>query len=346
VDATTRNFGMALQTIVETGGKWSEYARASSRIYRALQAEHDLGIAVSGSLYLASTELEQRVLQEFAQQFSEVPPYECHYLTASEVGERYPFADAGYVRGGLAFAGDLALEPRRLIREIISSQVQRSTFEYRPSTLVTGVETSGEQCLVRTADGETLTTDHVFVCSGAEYHTLFPDQFMASGLQVCKLQMMRTVPQPMVLPHSLLSGLSIRRYPAFRACPSYRSLMEEPMEEDLRRYGVHLLFKQSADGTIIIGDSHEYRSLEEASSLQESTSVEINRLILEYAQRMVNLPTWELLQLWNGYYLIHPEHEIFTQDLGDSVHIVTGIGGKGMSTGPGFAEAHINAVLG
>jgi hypothetical protein len=86
------------------------------------------------------------------------------------------------------------------------------------------------------------------VCSGAEYRTLFPVFFQTSGLKICKLQMMQTVPQPeRVLPHSILSGLSIQRYPAFKSTPSYRLLAEQPVDQRLRNYGIHLLFKQTAE---------------------------------------------------------------------------------------------------
>ena len=53
-----------------------------------------------------------------------------------------------------------------------------------------------------------------------------------------------------------------------------------------------------------------------------------------------------MLRLWNGYYLLHPERQIYTEAITDAIHIVTGIAGKGMSTGPGFTQQHIAAVLG
>lgn len=60
---------------------------------------------------------------------------------------------------------------------------------------------------------------------------------------------------------------------------------------------------------------------------------------------MVALPAWDIAALWNGYYLVHPDREIFTETIDEVIHIVTGIGGKGMTTGPGFARAHIDALL-
>jgi hypothetical protein len=49
--------------------------------------------------------------------------------------------------------------------------------------------------------------------------------------------------------------------------------------------------------------------------------------------------------MWNGYYLIHPQYQVYTATLDRTIHIVTGIAGKGMSTGPGFARHHIDSML-
>jgi FAD dependent oxidoreductase TIGR03364 len=342
-DASTRNFGMVLRTIVETDTQWTGFARASAAIYRALQQERDISVQVAGSLYLASTEVEARVLQEFADRFSST--FGCTYLTADEACARYAFIQRSYCRGALLFMHDLTVEPRRLMHEVIAHIVEQKLVDYRPFTNVVAIEPSVQHGIVKDARGNVYVADQIFVCSGAEYRTLFPAAFTSSGLRVCKLHMMRTVSQPQVLPHALLSGLSIQRYPAFKSCPSYHALTEQPAEEAIRDYGIHLLFKQATDGSIVIGDSHEYRSFEEASSLEESTNSAINQAILEYGQRMITLPSWDIQAMWNGYYLTHPQRDIYTHDVSNSVHIVTGIGGKGMSTGPGFAQANIAATL-
>jgi hypothetical protein len=170
--------------------------------------------------------------------------------------------------------------------------------------------------------------------------------FRSSGLTICKLQMMQTVPQPHnTLPHSILSGLSIERYSAFKICPSYSLLQQQAVDEQIRAYGIHLLFKQAADGAVIIGDSHEYCAIEQASALEETTSSAINAAILRYGQQMLDLPSWEIARMWNGYYMLHPERPIYTQTIDDRIQIVTGIAGKGMSTAPGFARRQIDSIL-
>jgi FAD dependent oxidoreductase TIGR03364 len=343
-DASTRNFGMIVRSIVETGGEWSTYVRTSQEIYQSIQQQHDIGVQVKGSLYIASTDIERIVLQEFVQAFS--PAYNCTFLDIGEALHRYPFIQTSYCRGALLFPDDLTLEPRRMLRQLIPYIVQTAPIEYIPNTNIVAVESSGSQGLARDANGNIYTADCIFICCGAEYRTLFPEFFLRSGLKICKLQMMQTVPQPQILPHSILSGLSIERYPAFKSCPSYPLLQEQPIDQRIREFGIHLLFKQASDGSIIIGDSHEYSSFEDANLGEESTNCLINETVLSYGQQMITLPTWDIQKLWNGYYLIHPGHQVYTETIEDRIHIITGIAGKGMSTGPGFSRQHIEAVLG
>lgn len=341
-DASARNFGMVVQTIVETQGEWPAYARASRETYVTLQEEHDIGVRNTGSLYISSTENERRVLEEFASVHAQ--SLHCTYLDATEALYRYPLVRASYCSGALHFPDDLTLEPRRMLRTLIPFLTAQGMIDYVPQTTIVSVETSGRHCVVKDAMGNVFLADQVFVCCGADYRTLFPEHFSASGLKLCKLQMMQTEPQSHItLPHAILSGLSLRRYPAFNATASYAALLEEPVDEDIRHYGIHLLFKQAVDGSVIIGDSHEYSEFQAAHVTQEYTSCHINETILRYGQRMIELESWQLKTLWNGYYLIHPELNIYTESIDGMIHIVTGIAGKGMSTGPGFAQMNVDA---
>jgi len=115
-NASTRNFGMIAQSIVPVGGAWSSYARDSAEIYRALQRAHDIGARTPGSLYVAATELERRVLDEFARLYG--AGYNCTYLDADDARYRYPFIQASYCMGALIFPDDLTLEPQRMLRQL------------------------------------------------------------------------------------------------------------------------------------------------------------------------------------------------------------------------------------
>jgi len=344
-DASTRNFGMVVRTIVEVDSPWAEFARVSQELYRSLQRDYDISVRETGSLYVASTELERRVLAEFAH--LQATSYPSTYLEAREALQRYPYLQESYCQGALSFPTDLVIDPGQMLHQLIPQLSEQQLFAYYPHTLVIAVESTGQGCVVRDARGNTFTAEQIFLCNGTEYRTLFPEHFAQSGLQICKLQMLQTLPQPgPVLPHALLSGLSIRRYPAFQVCPSYAQLAEQEMEQPLRDYGIHMLFKQNIDHSIVIGDSHEYLPCQEASPLEERTNWQINEIFLEQGKRMLNLPDWRLQKTWNGYYMVNPQDQVYTATLDENIHIVTGIAGKGMSTGPGFARHHIEQVLG
>ncbi len=346
-DASTRNFGMIARSIVAADSPWAVHARASAEIYRSLQEEYDISVRVTGSLYLASTELECRVLQEFARfDAAGGTGTASHYLDAEEAGRRHPFVRKAYCHGALLFRDDLTLEPQRMLRQVIPHLAQQGLVEYVPHTTALSVKRSGQGCLVTDNRGTTMAADRVIVCGGADCRTLFPGLLEDSGLRLCKLQMMQTTTQPLgTLPHAILSGLSIRRYPAFASCPSYRALLDEPIDDQLRAHGIHLLFKQAHDGGVVIGDSHQYVDVVDAGLLEESTSPPITSAILAYGRRMLDLPSWDIERLWNGYYLVHPERDIYTETIDGVIHIVTGIGGKGMTTGPGYARHSIDTLI-
>ncbi|GCE31007.1 oxidase [Dictyobacter alpinus] len=341
-DASTRNFGMQMQTIVATNSPWAQFALDSREIYQTIQQKSDISFEQKGSLYLAATEVERQVLQEFAAQFAET--YHCTFIDAAEVQRRYPFVQDSYCTGALYSWEDCMLEPRVTMQQVIEYATRTEAIEYVPQTQVVEVTTSSQGCVVKDAHGDLFTADQVFVCNGTQYQTLFPKLFQQSGLQLCKLQMLRTVAQPrQILPHSILSSHSIRRYPAFTACPSYHLLAEEQRDDaELQKYGIHMLARQAEDGSVVLGDSHEYIPFSEvARDTFEYTNWHINALLIQYAQSMLALPTWDIQVMWNGYYMLHPDLPIYTHTLEDKIHIVTGIGGKGMSTGPGFARQYI-----
>lgn len=342
-DASTRNFGMVVQSIVETDGEWADFARATREIYQAIQQERDISVKVTGSVYLASTEAERTVLEEFAQNYAS--SYNCIYLSADEALYRYPFVQRSYGQGALFFPDDLTVEPRQLLRCWLPYFTKKEQVRYMPQTTVVSVESAGTYCTVKDTQGNAFTSERVIICSGADYRTLFPEFFRRSGLRICKLQMMQTIVQPPVLPHSILSGLSILRYPAFKSTPSYKRLQQQPVDPEIKNYGIHLLFKQAADGSVIIGDSHEYSDFQDASTDEEYTNVPINKAILRYGRSMITLPSWGIEKLWNGYYLLHPQREVYTETIDGNIHIVTGIAGKGMSTGAGFSRHNIDTLL-
>jgi FAD dependent oxidoreductase TIGR03364 len=344
-DASTRNFGMVAQTLVHPESDWAPVARATAEVYLEVQRQADISVRQNGSIYIASTEAEDAVLREFAAGPG-AAAYPCTYIERAEALARFPYIQEGYCRGVLLFPDDLTLDPRRMLRALIPFMRESLTVEYLPNTTIVGVEPRGAECAVTDTEGNVYASGTVFVCCGVQFGNLFPARLRASGLRLCKLQMMRTRPLLEVnVRHAVLSGLSIARYPAFSTCPSYTQLATQPVAAPLREFGIHLLFKQAIDGTITVGDSHEYPEWQAAGPLLETTNPAINDAILTYARGMLCLPDWHMEAYWNGYYLTHPTQDIYVEMVDASLHVVCA-GGKGMTLSPGFARQQVDRITG
>lgn len=344
MEATVRNFGQII-TSGMAEGEWFDYARVSLATYQKIQAEYDISIRQNGSLYLASTALEMQVLEEKHARYQALG-YPSRVLTVAQCQQRLPAVRASYCVGGLLFEQEVTAEPDQLIHRLLAYLVARFQLDYRPATPVREVAAGTAGATVIDARGQRYTAAQVLVCSGRDYQLLFPDVFAQSDLQLVKLQMLATYPLPQVrLPGSVLTGLSLRRYAAFKACPSFGALLAEDMDPDLREWGIHILFKQAVDGSIIIGDTHEYADLGQAADLDFNNADHLNQLMLSAARRIVDLPDWRMQRAWNGYYTQSKSAEVFQHSPDPRIHIVTGIGGKGMTSACGFAQ-HSVAQLG
>lgn len=343
-EGTVRNFGQCVASGQEIP-LWRERGRKALLTYKNIQSKTDITLRNNGTCYIASDDIEMQLLKEM-HQYNQATGYESYLLDKDALMNRYPNLQNNYPKGALFYPQEISLEPRTAISKIIEFIQKEEGVIYRNNTTVIrcGVQNNNKEIL--TADGTIYTADQIIICSGRDFKILYPEQFRNSGLRISKLQMMITDPLPHIsLPGNILTGYSIRRYEAFHAMPSYGKLCSQFKDEEIEnKYGIHILFKQGIDGSIIIGDSHEYASAHNIESLDFGISTYINELMLREAKKIINLPSWNIRSVWNGYYATHHEG-IYDNEVEEGIHIVTGIGGKGMSTGAGYAEEKINRML-
>ncbi|WP_020605474.1 TIGR03364 family FAD-dependent oxidoreductase [Spirosoma spitsbergense] len=344
VGATVRNFGQ----VVPSGlaGRWFEYGRRSLEIYRAIQQETDITIRENGTIYIASDADEWLLATELHDRYQGIG-YPSELLTKAQCLAKYPSLQPDYVLGGIFFPQEMSVEPEQMIHRLIAYVQQTYAVDYRPGSAVVDVQSKADGAVVTLSNRQRFEAGQVLICSGHEVRLLFPEVLASAGLVVSKLQMLLAAPVAgLNLPGNILTGLSIRRYEAFQECPSYEQVAASAPADraELKKWGIHILFKQATDGGIIVGDSHEYAPATEAEDLGYHTQDFINDLMLAEARRIVTFPL-TIQKTWAGFYSQTPA-EIFEHRIDDSIRIITGIGGKGMSSSAGYAEATIKNWLG
>lgn len=343
--ATVRNFGQVVPSGLDN--HWQRYGRESLEIYRSIQSSFDISVRQHGSVYLASNEEELTLIREL-HEINGLNDYPSELWSPKQCQEKYPHLRNDYCVGGLHFPDELSVNPRLMVHRLHNLLSQNDRYRYKSQTTVHDLSVT-QNGLVKasTNEGQEYFASNAIVCSGSEFQTLFPQRFLESDLTAVKLQMLRLRPQQKTnIPGNVLTGLSIRRYESFSQCPSWKEIKSNEAEESFaKRFGIHILFKQEVDGSIILGDSHEYASVKDFDSLDFELKDEINEFMLEEAQKIMDLPSWEIENSWAGVYCQtkHPSG-IYTQAIDKPIHIVTGIGGKGMTSSAGFTKEYLKVV--
>src|SRR5262245_53717936 len=235
------------------------YRRARRSRERWLELARAAGVSAEpcGSLHVAHEDDEVRVIEEFADLATGLG-VACEHLTPAEAVRRFPAVSPDGLRAALYSPTELAVDPPAAVARLPHYLAEAHGVTLRFGTAVVGVDAPR----VRTASGEVWQTDAVFVCSGSDFETLFPEVFAASGARPCKIQRLKTRPQPggWRLGTHLAGGLTLCHYQSFRVCSTLAALRARvagAMPEYVR-LGIHVMASQNPAGEVVIGDSHEY----------------------------------------------------------------------------------------
>lgn len=335
--ASVRNFGTLWPIGCVPG---AEREQALFGVERWRQLAHDLAFPMrcQGSLSLAHREQAMAVLEEFAAQADDAT---FELLDADETARRFPAVRRDGLRGALHSSAEAVVPPATAL-QALAAHLVKAGVDVRFGTPVVRVHDRE----VETSGGQRVAFDHLIVAAGDDMRTLFPAELQAAGLTRCRLQMMRTAPQPrgFDLGAILVSDLTLCHYPAFRDCPSTEPLRAR-LERELPRHqqhGVHVIAAQHADGSLVLGDSHEY-----ADDFDPELRTDIDELVLDSLRAFVDVPELRIAARWHGVYLkstrgvtqvvLHPR---------PGVTMVTAMGGLGMTLSFGLARRTVDALEG
>lgn len=273
--------------------------------------------------------------------------YESNLLTKEQCLAKYAGLRSDYCTGGLFFPQEVTVEPSTMIHRLHQYMTANLGLDLFMNTTVLNVENRTDGVVATTSAGQEYKASKIIICNGNDFKILYPEIYNNSDLVVSKLQMLQTKPQNNYkLDGSILTGLTIRRYESFEECKSYAAIKAKENPDSFeKKYGVHILFKQALDGSVILGDSHEYAPAKDIDSLGFDLNMDIDNFMIEEAKKIIDLPTYEIQNRWFGMYSQCKTKDIFEHTIEENIHIITGIGGKGMTGSAGFAKHNIDKIF-
>lgn len=332
VGASVRNFGM-VWPIGQATGPLYERAMLSRSIWKTICTEANIWHDEVGSLHLAYHDDELQVMQEYVD--INRTHRDCALLSPQQALAKSPAVNSDQLKGALWSGEEMIVEARVAIGQIAAYLAEKYKVSFHWNTAINRIEQPAVY-----SGTQKWEADEIFVCSGADFETLYPETF-AANITKCKLQMMRLITQPedWRIGPALCGGLSMVHYPGFKAAPSLPKLQERYQEQyqDYLKWGIHVMVAQNGSGELTIGDSHEYGLVHDPFDKQF-----INEMIIAYLRSFAQFKDWQLQQSWHGIYpkMTDGRTELILQPA-QGVTIINGLGGNGMTLSFGLCEQFI-----
>jgi FAD dependent oxidoreductase TIGR03364 len=330
--ASIRNFGFITITGQQRGEVWRR-ARRSRDIWAAVAPAAGVRIEQSG-LWVS---LRHRQALVVAQAFLDTEMGEGCRLLGPDETANLPFP-AQNLAGVMHSARDLRVESRLAIPRLAAWLQSRHgvTFQYGVAAY------SARPPIVQTSRGP-VAAESVVICPGDDLTTLFPERIAARGVRRCSLTMLRLADPGYRLPCAVMSDLSLVRYLGYAELPEASPLRTE-LEATHRAalaHGVHLIVAQSADGTLVVGDSHGY-----GPAADPFMSAAVETLILDEFRAALGRPPPPVVERWTGSYASAEGLSMFADTPAPGVRLVMVTSGTGASTAFAIAEEVVGDLFG
>lgn len=335
VGASIRNFGM-VWPIGQPTGYLYERALRSKSIWKTICDDSGIWYDESGSVHLAHYEDEWVVLKELYEAFHKDRPVQL--LLKNETETVCAAAETNGLLGALYSKDEIIINSVSAIATLPEYLTEKYGVEFLWGKCASYIS----EATVFIGTRESYEADIIFVCSGADFETLYPEEFSSLPFTKCKLQMMRLAAQPgnWRMGAALCGGLSLIHYKSFTAAASL-PLLKERYENEMAAYidyGIHVMASQNDAGQVTIGDSHEYGLTHDPFDRDK-----INSLIVSYLKKIARFKDWQVAESWNGVYprLTNGDTDILYSPE-PAVYIVNGLGGAGMTLSFGLADEIVN----
>ena len=332
--ASIRNFGFVTVTGQARGESWS-LARRSREVWAEVAPA--AGIAVHHQGLLLTLRRPEAV--DVAEAFLKTEMGEgCALLDATAFRARHPEIAAADSLGALYSPHELRVESRDALPQLARWLEETQGVAFMTQTAAHAVEPP----FISTSRGPIRAAAAV-VCPGEDFVTLFPERVAAYRPRKCRLSMLRLASPGFRLPAAIMSDLSLTRYAGYADLPEadpIKARLAVEQGEHLAN-GVHLIVVQSADGSLVVGDSHHYGDLPTPFAPAEAEAC-----ILDEFARATGLTPPPVTERWTGVYASADDRTFFIDAPAPNVRLVIVTSGTGASTAFGIAERTLADLLG
>ncbi|OKH86244.1 TIGR03364 family FAD-dependent oxidoreductase [Thalassospira sp. TSL5-1] len=325
--ASIRNFGFVTVTGQKAGAHWQR-ARKSRDIWADIAPKANIPVLQHGLVLPAYRTEAVDVLHEFLQ--TEMGA-DCHLIDTKTAQEKIPLLRQSGIQEILFSPHELRVESASAIPQLQKWLTEALNVDFLWNATVKEVTDQG----INSSAG-LIRAESIAVCPGNEFSTLFPDLIATHDLKISTLQMLRlTAPNMPHLQSPVMSDLSLARYEGFTNLASSGALQNRLDQElpETREAGIHLIAVQSADGSLIVGDSHVYSDTPEPFA-----SGKTEELILEAFKDVIDLPDYRVSERWTGSYAAASDRPILVERPAQNIRLVIVTGGTGASTGLALGE--------
>jgi FAD dependent oxidoreductase TIGR03364 len=331
--ASVRNFGFITVTGQERGAMWAR-ARRSREVWCEVAEAAGIPIVHTGLWMTARRPESVAVLEAF---MSTEMAEGCRLLSPVEARRRCPQLAAPELAAVLESTIELRVESRDAIPRLAVWLAGTHGVGFMRNTAVRSIDMPN----VHTSRGR-VQADRVAVCPGDDFNGLYAERLGAHPLSRCKLQMLRLANPGFKLPGALMSDLGLGRYLGYAdleaAAPLKARLAVEQSQH--LKHGIHLIVVQSADGSLVVGDSHHYASTPDPFSHEE-----VDALILDEFRSALGIEPPPAIERWIGTYASAADRPVLIDAPETSVRLAIVTCGAGASIGFAIGEELITSLL-
>ena len=324
--ASIRNFGFI--TITGLRQKiMQERSLRSREIWLDIIKKAKITINHRGLYLIAQHKESIPVLEEY---LKIDPRSTVRLLSKKEMESHHPLFKKNKNFGGLHSTDEVRIEPRLAVPAVA---------KYLEST---GIDFLWKEEVLDFTDKQIVTQKRkiqfkkLIMAPGNHLKGLGRNVFEQRKIQSSKLHMLRVMPEKKFkLPGGIMADLTLMRYPGYENLPSKKKLdkvIQKTSRAELDN-GIHVIVVQGKDGSLIIGDSHQYTHDTHYPFEKEK----IDTLILNKFEQILPIGQYNVLERWIGEYP-SGKKDYLDHWLDKNICIANVTTGIGMSTGFAFAE--------